>query len=43
MISTSVDVGETMTWEIVINAAEDQAFNRYDCLLTWKMFELIFA
>ena len=43
VVSTFVDVGETMSWEIVINAVEDQAFNRYDCLLTCKMFELIFA
>ena len=43
VVSTFVDVGEQMTWEIMINAVEDQAFNRYDALLTCKMFELIFA
>ena len=32
-----------MSWEIVINAVENQAYNRYDALLTCKMFELIFA
>ena len=43
VVSTFVDVGEQMTWEVVINAVENQAYNRYDCLLTCKMFELIFA
>ena len=43
VVSTFVNVGEHMAWEIVINAVADQAYNRYDCLLTCKMFELIFA
>ena len=42
-ISTFVDVGEHMAWELVINAVENQAYNRYDCLLTCRLFELIFA
>jgi hypothetical protein len=43
VVSTFVDVGEHMSWEVAINAVEDQAYNRYDALLICRLFELIFA
>jgi hypothetical protein len=43
VVSTFVDVGEHMSWEVTINAVEDQAYNRYDALLICRLFELIFA
>ena len=43
VVSTLVDVGEFMQYEVVISAVENQAFNRYDCLITCRVWELIFA
>ena len=33
IVSTLYDLGEVMSYEIVISALADQAYNRYDCLL----------
>lgn len=41
--STLYDVGETTRGRIVVSATADQAYNRYDCLLTCQVLELIQA
>jgi hypothetical protein len=41
--SQLIDVGETMSYEIVISAVEDQRYNRYDSLIIAEIMELIQA
>lgn len=36
-----IDVGEQMTYQITIRALVDQAYNRYDCLITLSINEVI--
>jgi len=43
MVSTLIDVGETMEYEIVVNAVADQVFDRFQCLLQCSVLELIRA
>jgi hypothetical protein len=41
--STLYDLGEQITYQIVISALADQAYDRYDCLLRCMITELIQA
>ena len=41
--SQLIDVGEDMTYEIVISALEDERYNRYDALVVAEIMELIQA
>lgn len=39
--TTLIDVGEQMTYQITLRALADQAFNRYDCLISLSINEII--
>ena len=41
--SQLIDVGEAMSYEVVISALEDQRYNRYDSLIIAEVMELIQA
>ena len=43
IVSTLYDLGEDQSFQIVISALADQAFNRYDCLIRCTCYELIQA
>ena len=38
-----VDVGETMTYDLDLWAVENQRIERWDCMLTCSVLEVIFA
>jgi hypothetical protein len=40
MTTTLIDVGERMTYRIAVSAVADEAFNRYDALITVHILEL---
>ena len=42
-VSTLVDVGEKMSYRITLRSLVEQAFNRYDCLLSLSVLEVIQA
>jgi hypothetical protein len=42
-VSDLVDLGENQSYEIVVSAVADQAYNRYDARLRLRILELIFA
>lgn len=41
VLTNLVDIGEKMTYHITVRALADQAYNRYDCLITMPVLEII--
>ena len=41
--STLIDVGERMSYRITLRSLVEQAYNRYDCLLSLSVLEVIQA
>lgn len=42
-VSTLIDVGENMSYRITLRSLVEQAYNRYDCLLSLSVLEVIQA